>query len=81
MTTTLSKHGEITLPASIRKELGLVAGDCFEVSVEDEGVVLKKSSRSPNQGLVQLLSSCPYPFEIPDRENDDTSPKPPESSA
>jgi len=41
--TTYSKvtrHGQITLPASIRRELGIEEGDLIEISVEDEKAVL-----------------------------------------
>ncbi len=41
--TTYSKvtrHGQITLPASVRRELGIEQGDLIEISVEDEKAVL-----------------------------------------
>jgi len=33
-------HGQITLPASVRKELGIEEGDLVEIAVMDEGAVL-----------------------------------------
>jgi len=36
----VTRHGQITLPASVRRELGIAEGDLIEISVEDEKVVL-----------------------------------------
>lgn len=41
--TTYSKvtrHGQVTLPASVRKQLGIEEGDLIEVTVEDDRAVL-----------------------------------------
>ena len=41
--TTYSKvtrHGQVTLPASVRRKLGIQEGDLVEVVVEDEKAVL-----------------------------------------
>lgn len=41
--TTYSKvtrHGQVTLPASVRKKLGIEEGDLIEVVVEDDKAVL-----------------------------------------
>ncbi|OGO17985.1 MAG: hypothetical protein A2Z15_00485 [Chloroflexi bacterium RBG_16_50_11] len=41
--TTYSKvtrHGQVTLPASIRRKLGIEEGDIVEIMVEDERAVL-----------------------------------------
>ena len=41
--TTYSKvtrHGQVTLPASVRKQLGIEEGDLIEVIVEDDRAVL-----------------------------------------
>jgi antitoxin MazE len=41
--TTFSKvtrHGQVTLPASVRKKLGIEEGDLIEVTVEDDKAVL-----------------------------------------
>ncbi|MBI2193054.1 MAG: AbrB/MazE/SpoVT family DNA-binding domain-containing protein [Planctomycetes bacterium] len=74
MTTVMSKKGQIVLPAAVRESLHLEPGDDFEISVQDEDtIVLQKISRPPNKGLVDLLLACPFPFEIPDREVDDTA--------
>jgi AbrB family looped-hinge helix DNA binding protein len=39
-TTKVTRHGQITLPASVRKELGIEEGDLVEIEVEDERAVL-----------------------------------------
>ena len=36
----VTRHGQITLPASVRKELGIEEGDLVEIEVEDERAVL-----------------------------------------
>ena len=71
MTTVLSKKGQIVLPAAVREKLDLNPGDDFEVLVEDDGTIrLRRISRPPNAGLVQHIFSCPYPFEVPERQRD-----------
>lgn len=75
MTTVLSQKGQIVLPGSVRQEMGLAAGDDFEVLIEDEDTItLRRISHPPNRGLVDLLLSCPSPFEIPARDVDDSEP-------
>jgi AbrB family looped-hinge helix DNA binding protein len=73
MTTVLSKKGQIVLPAEVRKQLGLAAGDDFEILVEDDQtIVLRRITRAPNKGLVDLLLECPHPFDVPERERDES---------
>ena len=36
----VTRHGQITLPASVRKELGVEVGDLVEIEVIDEKAVL-----------------------------------------
>ena len=38
--TKVTRHGQVTLPASVRKELGIEGGDLVEVTVEDDRAVL-----------------------------------------
>ncbi len=38
--TTINNKGQITLPKSVRKSLGIREGDVMAVSVEDERIVL-----------------------------------------
>jgi len=36
----VTRHGQITLPASVRKELGVEEGDLVEIEVIDDRAVL-----------------------------------------
>jgi len=36
----VTRHGQITLPASVRKELGIDEGDLMEIEIVDEHAVL-----------------------------------------
>jgi AbrB family looped-hinge helix DNA binding protein len=36
----VTRHGQVTLPASVRKRLGVEEGDLVEIDVEDDRVVL-----------------------------------------
>ena len=71
MTTVLSKKGQIVLPSAVREQLHLEPGQYFEVFVDDDDtIVLRRISRRPNEGLIDLLQACPYPFELPPRAKD-----------
>ena len=75
MTTVLSQKGQIVLPRSIREQMQLEAGQDFEVFIDDEDTItLRRINRPPNRGLVDHLLACPYPFEIPPRAKDTTTP-------
>ena len=75
MTTVLSQKGQIVLPVSVRQQLGLAAGDDFEITVQDEDTItLRRVSQPANRGLVDLLLACPAPFVIPPRRRDDSRP-------
>jgi antitoxin MazE len=39
-TTKVTRHGQITLPASVRAQLGIEEGDIVEINVEEERAVL-----------------------------------------
>ncbi len=36
----VTRHGQVTLPTSVRKQLGIEEGDLVEIEVEDERAVL-----------------------------------------
>jgi AbrB family looped-hinge helix DNA binding protein len=73
MTTVLSQKGQVVLPLAVRQQLRLTPGEDFEVSIEDEDtIVLRRVSHPANRGLVEHLLTCPFPFDIPEREKDDT---------
>ena len=53
----------------------LSPGDDFEIAIEDEDTItLRRVSNPANRGLVDLLLTCPAPFEVPARETDDSAP-------
>ena len=60
MKTVISSKGQIVLPAAIRQQDGIEAGQEFEVQRIDQGeYLLKRTKRRRNEGLVQLLLACP----------------------
>lgn len=60
MKTTVSSRGQIVLPAEIRREDRIRAGQVFEVERLDRGEYrLVRSTPPPNQGLVDWLLACP----------------------
>ena len=80
MRTTVSSKGQIVLPAEIRQEDGIVAGQEFEVERIDRGEYrLKRKERRQNTGLVNLLLACPVKgwFEPMDRTETTSKIKPP----
>ncbi len=71
MTTVLSQKGQIVLPSAVREQMHLEPGQDFEVLIDDEDtILLRRVARPPNRGLIDLLQSCPYPFELPPRSQD-----------
>ena len=70
MRTTVSTKGQIILPAEMRREDDIKAGQEFEIERLDRGEYLLKRKQHPrNRGLVKLLLSCPVKdwFEPVDR--------------
>ena len=60
MKTTVSSKGQIVLPAEIRQQDGIEAGQEFEVERLDRGEYrLKRRSTQPNEGVVDWLLACP----------------------
>ena len=60
MLISIDKRGSINLPASLRRQLGLVAGSCLDLSVADGGAfILQPVAVYPTvhlneQGLAKL---------------------------
>ena len=77
MRTTVSSKGQIVLPAEFRRQDGIEPGQELEVERHGAGVYLLTAREPPkNQGLVDLLLSCPVkdwyvplPSESSDRIN------------
>jgi AbrB family looped-hinge helix DNA binding protein len=60
MKTKVSTKGQIVLPAEMRQQDGIEAGQEFEVERIDQGEYrLVRCTRRPNEGLVDWLLACP----------------------
>ena len=60
MTTTVSSKGQVVLPAEIRQQDGIKAGQKFELERIGRGEYrLKRMMRPRNEGLVDWLLRCP----------------------
>ena len=60
MKTTMSSKGQIVLPAEIRQQDRIEAGQEFEIERLDRGEYrLKRCSVPPNEGVVDWLLACP----------------------
>jgi AbrB family looped-hinge helix DNA binding protein len=60
MKTTVSPEGEIVLPAEIRRQDGIEAGQVFEIERLRRGEYwLVRSASRRNRGLVGWLLACP----------------------
>jgi AbrB family looped-hinge helix DNA binding protein len=60
MKTTVSSKGQIVLPAELRQQDRIEAGQEFEVERLDRGDYrLIRLTTTPNEGVVDWLLSCP----------------------
>jgi AbrB family looped-hinge helix DNA binding protein len=60
MKTTVSSKGQIVLPAELRQQDHIEAGQEFEVERLDRGDYrLVRVANRPNEGVVEWLLSCP----------------------
>ena len=60
MKTRVSSKGQIVLPAELREQDGVEAGQVFDVQRIDRGDYRLVRVQAPaNQGLVEWLLSCP----------------------
>jgi AbrB family looped-hinge helix DNA binding protein len=57
--TTVSTKGQIVLPAEIRRQDRIEAGDEFEVERVDRGEYRLRLVPSRNEGLLNWLLACP----------------------
>jgi AbrB family looped-hinge helix DNA binding protein len=61
VTTKVSSKGQIVLPAELRAQDGIRTGQSFEIERLDAGeYVLRRRKRTPNEGVVDWLLSCPH---------------------
>ena len=60
MRTTLSSKGQLVLPAELREQDQIVAGQQFEIERVQAGeYLLKKVQPAGSPGLLKWLRSCP----------------------
>jgi AbrB family looped-hinge helix DNA binding protein len=59
MKTAVSTKGQIVLPAEIRRQDRIEAGDEFEVERVDRGEYRLRLVPSRNEGLLDWLRACP----------------------
>ena len=60
MKTAVSTQGQIVIPAEIRQQDEIEAGQEFEIERVDRGeYLLRRLSPPPNQGLLDWLRACP----------------------
>jgi AbrB family looped-hinge helix DNA binding protein len=60
MKTTVSSKGQIVLPAALREQDGIEAGEEFTVERTDRGEYrLVRCRPRPNEGVVDWLLACP----------------------
>jgi AbrB family looped-hinge helix DNA binding protein len=60
MKTTVSSKGQIVLPAEVRRQDRIEAGQKFEVERLDHGDFrLKRRLAPPNEGMADWLLACP----------------------
>ena len=60
MRTTVSTKGQLILPAELRREDGIEAGQEFDVERIGRGEYrLVRREPPPNEGFVDWLTSCP----------------------
>jgi AbrB family looped-hinge helix DNA binding protein len=70
----MSTKGQIILPAEIRRQDGIEPGQAFDVERIERGEYrLKARERPRNQGLVDLLLSCPVKGWFEPMERGDTT--------
>lgn len=61
MTTRVSSKGQIVLPAQLREQDKIKAGQSFDIERVDTGeYVLRRMEKTPNAGLVDWLLRCPH---------------------
>lgn len=75
MKTKMSSKGQIVLPAELREQDGIEAGEEFDIERLRRGEYrLKRRAPAANEGLVDLLLSCPVKgFFVPiESESTDT---------
>ena len=74
MKTIVSSKGQIVLPAEIRQQDRIEAGQEFEIERLDRGEYrLKRKERPRNEGLIKLLLACPVKGWFQPLDRDETT--------
>jgi len=77
MKTTVSSKGQVVLPAEIRRQDRIEPGQEFEIERVDRGeYLLRRKTRQPNEGLVDLLLACPVKGWFQPMDRTETTRKP-----
>jgi len=72
--TRMSSPGRIVLPAAMRHQDGIVAGEELDIERVGAGEYrLKRRARPRTEGLVELLLACPVKDWFAPRERDETT--------
>ena len=75
MRTVVSTKGQIVIPAELRSEDSIIAGEAFEIEKVRTGeYVIRRVEEAPNKGLTDWLLRCPVKdfFEPIPSESTDT---------
>ena len=60
MKTVVSSKGQIVIPAELRHQDDIKAGQQFEIERVEAGEYrLKRKTRERNEGIIELLQACP----------------------
>lgn len=59
MKTTVSSKGQVVLPAELREQDRILAGQQFEIERVQEGEYLFKRSDPPKLSVMEWLRACP----------------------
>lgn len=51
-TTRITRKGQVTIPKRLREEFGLEEGDELRWEVDEDGIVVRKATRSAGRGML-----------------------------
>jgi AbrB family looped-hinge helix DNA binding protein len=61
VTTKVSSKGQVVLPAELREQDDIRAGQSFDIERVDAGkYLLRRRKKAPNEGVMEWLLSCPH---------------------
>jgi AbrB family looped-hinge helix DNA binding protein len=74
MTAVLTSNRHLVLPQAVCDQLNLQPGDDLDVIVDEDEIILRRSAPDSGRDWLDTLLACPHPFEVPEREKDDSPP-------